>query len=192
MVVIVLFMVLAQVPLSLRILWLPLLFVELAAFSLSIAFFLSALFMRFRDLNDIWEVVLQAAFYAAPNVYPLSMIPTRGRASSCACQTRSPRSSRMHATRWMTDQTETISQLFGSPWVRAIPVGIVIVLAITSVIYFRVRSLALRRGGLSGRAHDPGARPHQGLPPAPPPPHHAQGPRDQPVPQAQTIELHTP
>ena len=34
----------------------------------------------------------------------------------------------------------TISQVFLTPWARAIPVGIVIVLAITSVVYFRRRS----------------------------------------------------
>ncbi|HXT50104.1 MAG TPA: hypothetical protein VN811_03625 [Thermoanaerobaculia bacterium] len=37
----------------------------------------SILFLRWRDLNQIWEVVLQAGFFVAPIVYPLSIIPER-------------------------------------------------------------------------------------------------------------------
>ena len=75
MIVIVLFMASPACPPTLNVLWLPLLFVELVALSVSLAFFLSALYVRFRDLSYIWEVMLQAAFYATPIIYPLSMIP---------------------------------------------------------------------------------------------------------------------
>jgi homopolymeric O-antigen transport system permease protein len=37
----------------------------------------SVLFVRFRDLNQIWEVVLQAGFFLAPIFYPLNIIPER-------------------------------------------------------------------------------------------------------------------
>jgi ABC-2 type transport system permease protein len=40
----------------------------------------------------------------------------------------------------VTDQTETISQLYGTPWVRVIPVGITLLLVVASVIYFRRQS----------------------------------------------------
>jgi ABC-2 type transport system permease protein len=51
MVIIVLFMALLRVPVRLEIIWLPLLFLELVALSISSAFFLSALYVRFRDIN---------------------------------------------------------------------------------------------------------------------------------------------
>jgi lipopolysaccharide transport system permease protein len=35
----------------------------------------SVLFLRYRDLNQIWDVVIQAGFFLAPIVYPLSVIP---------------------------------------------------------------------------------------------------------------------
>jgi lipopolysaccharide transport system permease protein len=35
----------------------------------------SVLFLRFRDLNQVWEVVLQAGFFVAPIIYPLSILP---------------------------------------------------------------------------------------------------------------------
>ena len=37
----------------------------------------SVLFLRFRDLNEIWDLVTQAGFFAAPIVYPLSILPER-------------------------------------------------------------------------------------------------------------------
>jgi lipopolysaccharide transport system permease protein len=37
----------------------------------------SILFLKFRDLNQIWEVVLQAGFFLAPIFYPLHIIPER-------------------------------------------------------------------------------------------------------------------
>ncbi|WP_022861770.1 ABC transporter permease [Bifidobacterium minimum] len=51
--------------------------VELYFLSLGIAFFLSAIYVKLRDLNPIWEVLMQAGFYATPIIYPISMIASR-------------------------------------------------------------------------------------------------------------------
>jgi lipopolysaccharide transport system permease protein len=37
----------------------------------------SVLFMRYRDLNQVWEVVTQAGFFIAPIVYPIGVLPER-------------------------------------------------------------------------------------------------------------------
>jgi lipopolysaccharide transport system permease protein len=37
----------------------------------------SVLFLRYRDLNQVWEVVTQAGFFLTPIIYPLSVIPER-------------------------------------------------------------------------------------------------------------------
>jgi len=37
----------------------------------------SVLFLRYRDLNQVWEVILQAGFFLAPIVYPLGILPER-------------------------------------------------------------------------------------------------------------------
>jgi lipopolysaccharide transport system permease protein len=47
--------------------------VIVAGFSLAA----SVLFMRYRDLNQVWEVVTQAGFFIAPIVYPLAILPER-------------------------------------------------------------------------------------------------------------------
>ena len=46
---------------------------------LGLALAMSVLFLRYRDLNQIWEVVTQAGFFLAPIVYPLDLIPERYR-----------------------------------------------------------------------------------------------------------------
>jgi ABC-type polysaccharide/polyol phosphate export permease len=37
----------------------------------------SVLFMQYRDLNQVWEVVSHAGFFVAPIIYPLDILPER-------------------------------------------------------------------------------------------------------------------
>ncbi|MBI3400184.1 MAG: ABC transporter permease [Acidobacteria bacterium] len=37
----------------------------------------SVLFLRYRDLNQVWDVVVQAGFFIAPIIYPLDILPER-------------------------------------------------------------------------------------------------------------------
>ncbi len=37
----------------------------------------SVLFLRYRDLNQVWDVVMQAGFFMAPIIYPLGILPER-------------------------------------------------------------------------------------------------------------------
>ena len=52
----------------------PLLIVQLYIFSLSIAFILSAAYVKFRDVSFIWEVFTQMFFYITPILYPVSFV----------------------------------------------------------------------------------------------------------------------
>lgn len=77
LVVVLLFMVITGVEFSINGLWLVPILVELILFALAAAYLLAALFVRFRDLTHIWEVVLQLMFYATPILYPLTFVPHR-------------------------------------------------------------------------------------------------------------------
>jgi ABC-2 type transport system permease protein len=60
-----------------RVSWLeliPLLGV-LAIFATSVAMFVSALYVRYRDMQPIWEVIVQILFYASPVIYVASFFP---------------------------------------------------------------------------------------------------------------------
>lgn len=50
------------------------LILELYVFVLALAFFLSAINVKYRDVGYLWEIFLQAAFYATPIIYPLQMV----------------------------------------------------------------------------------------------------------------------
>jgi ABC-2 type transport system permease protein len=52
----------------------PVLIVGLAVLVVGLAMLLSALYVRFRDVKPIWEVVLQVAFYATPVIYAIETI----------------------------------------------------------------------------------------------------------------------
>ena len=33
------------------------------------------LFLRYRDLNQVWDLMVQAGFFLAPIIYPLGILP---------------------------------------------------------------------------------------------------------------------
>ncbi len=74
MVVVLIFCVINGVQFTPMALLIIPLILELYIFSLAIAFFLSALNVKYRDVGYLWEIFLQAAFYATPIIYPLQMI----------------------------------------------------------------------------------------------------------------------
>ncbi len=53
---------------------LPLILAMLAALGTGVAMLLSALFVRFRDIGPIWEVVSQILFYCSPVIIPLELV----------------------------------------------------------------------------------------------------------------------
>ena len=116
----------------------PLLFAELFAFSLGVGFWLSALYVRFRDVQYIWEVALQGAFYATPILYPLSFVPE----AAAKILMLNPIAQIIQDARrvLVTPESITIGDIYGNPWARLIPLAIMLVVSVTAAIYFRKRS----------------------------------------------------
>ena len=48
-------------------------------FAMVVGLLLAPLFVRYRDLNQVWEVVLTAGFYFTPIIYPIALIPAQYR-----------------------------------------------------------------------------------------------------------------
>ncbi len=44
---------------------------------LAFSFIAAPLYVKFRDISQIWEVAISAMFYASPIVYPLSILPAK-------------------------------------------------------------------------------------------------------------------
>lgn len=138
LIVVAIFMVVDGVSLGPNIFFFPLLVMELFVFALALAFFLSALFVRFRDINYIWEVIMQAGFYATPIFYPMTLVPPK----YAKILLINPVAQIMQDARYVviTPQVPTIGTIWGSPWARVAPFVITIFVAIIAARYFRKRS----------------------------------------------------
>ncbi|MCJ1990615.1 Polysaccharide ABC transporter membrane-spanning protein [Lactococcus piscium] len=74
LVVVLIFAAFNGVTFSFQMLYLPLLLIELLILVVGIALLLATLFVRYRDLSPVWEVVLQAGMYATPIIYSVSFV----------------------------------------------------------------------------------------------------------------------
>lgn len=74
LVVIIFFGFFGHAQFTWHVLLVPLNIIQLYLLGLGVALLLGTLYVYFRDVSHIWEVVLQALFYATPVIYPISMI----------------------------------------------------------------------------------------------------------------------
>lgn len=136
-----LFMIINGVPLTFNVLWLIPLVVELFIFALGLSFILSALFVRLRDINYIWELLLQAGFYATPILYPLSAV-TEKSAIAAKLLILNPVAQVVQDARYyvVTQDTTTISHIYTHSFMWLVPMIFVVLSAVVGVIYFRKKS----------------------------------------------------
>jgi len=115
--------------------------IELFAFSLGMAFLLSTLYVRFRDISYIWEIIMQAAFYLTPILYPITLVIAKS-ALVAKILMLSPVAQIIQDSRYLliTHDTITFEQLFKNPAYRLIPIAITIIFAGLAAWYFRRQS----------------------------------------------------
>lgn len=135
------FMAIAKTEVSPSVVMLPLLILELFVFSLSLGFLLSALYVKFRDIGFIWEVVIQGAFFAVPIMYAFSLVTSRSLLAG-KILISNPITQLMQDARYMliSKKTDTIGSIFGNESARLIPLAIVLVVGLLAVVYFRKRA----------------------------------------------------
>jgi ABC-2 type transport system permease protein len=116
----------------------PLLF-ELYLFVLAIAVILSTLFVRFRDIGQIWELMLQLLFYASPIVYPVGYLPPWARRVAFLYPFTQVLQDIRSIILYPDSRPNrlTIAQAFGTSAARLIPIGIVLLLGIAALALFR-------------------------------------------------------
>jgi len=141
LVVVVIFMAIAKTHISPSVVFLPLLIAELFTFSLSVAFLLSALFVKYRDIGFIWEVGMQGAFFAVPIMYAFSLVTSRSQLVG-KILISNPMAQIMQDVRYMlvSTKTETVGSVFGSNLAWLIPAVIVGMTCLISALYFKKRS----------------------------------------------------
>lgn len=114
---------------------------ELFILSLGVAFFLGAIFVKLRDLNYIWEIFLQAAFYATPILYPLSLVADKS-VLAAKILLLNPVAQIIQDSRdvLITSKTMIFEDIFRTGWYRLIPIATTILIVIIAAAYFRRQS----------------------------------------------------
>ena len=131
LVVVVIFALINGVAPSWTWLLVPLLVFELYTLALGISFLLGAINVKYRDITSIWDVLVQALFYAVPIIYPITMV---AETSTIAAKVilLNPISQIIQDIRYclITNQTITTWDYLENPFLKLIPILIVILMLV--------------------------------------------------------------
>lgn len=116
---------------------LPVVIVELYIFAQAMAFFLAAVQVKFRDMGYIWELLLQAGFYATPIIYPMALVPLEFQKFVLL----NPMAQIIQDARYLFvwDGTMTIWSRVQSVW-AFLPLVFISIAIIVASLYFKKRS----------------------------------------------------
>lgn len=136
LVVVAVFAVVNEVELMPSLVLLPLILVEVYIFALGLSLLLSALYVKYRDISYIWEVITQAGFYITPIIYPLGLITNELLQKIILLN---PMAQAIQGARHaaITPETITAWQVFDGGWYRFLPFIIVGVTFIAGLLYFK-------------------------------------------------------
>lgn len=111
--------------------------VELYVFALSVAFILATMYVKFRDITYIWEVLLQAGFYASAIIFPLAMVPAQYHKWFFL----NPIVQMVQDARYLVATPTTITIWTDMPlWFVVFPFTLIVTLALVGLSYFRRQS----------------------------------------------------
>lgn len=136
LVVVMIFVFVSGMDLLATSILLPLFILEIYIFALGIGLLLSALFVKYRDISYIWDVFIQAGFYATPILYPIALI------NNVTIQKLifiNPLAQTIQGARnvFVTPESITINNVWGNQWAFLIPLTIVFAVLIIGVLYFK-------------------------------------------------------
>lgn len=136
LVVVGIFLIVNQVPVTAEILMLPIYVALIYVFALGLSLFLAAAYIKFRDLSYIWEVILQAGFYATPIIYPLQMINNELVQKVLLLN---PLAQAIQGARYhmVSHETLTTYAVWGSAWYVILPTALVAATFVFGLLYFR-------------------------------------------------------
>lgn len=114
---------------------------ELYTLSLGIAFLLGAINVKYRDITSIWDVIVQALFYAVPIIYPISMVAASSEVAAKIILIN-PISQAIQDIRFslITSETITTWNYLGNLFLAFIPIIITIIILIIGAAIFRKKS----------------------------------------------------
>jgi ABC-2 type transport system permease protein len=143
LVVVLLFVFFNGVELSWSAFMLFPLIIELYALALAVAFFLAAVNVRFRDISNIWDIIMQAAFYATPIIYPVSVVVEKTKSEVLGqILLLNPVAQIIQDVRYfvVTPDAVTLVSVFHSSLIMIVPIGTIGLIAVGASLYFKSQS----------------------------------------------------
>ncbi|OGL22503.1 hypothetical protein A2707_04220 [Candidatus Saccharibacteria bacterium RIFCSPHIGHO2_01_FULL_45_15] len=136
LVVVGVFLVINQVPLTAGILLLPFYLLMIYFLALGLSLFLAAAYVKFRDLSYIWEIILQAGFYATPIIYPIQMIDNSIVEKILLLN---PMAQAIQGARYdvVTHATKTTYSAWDGSWYVLIPIVLTALIFVGGLLYFK-------------------------------------------------------
>lgn len=141
-IIIGIFMAVSGVDLHWSAIMAPVYILELFVFGIGLAFILSAVFVKLRDMNYIWEILMQALFYGSAVIYPLTIVIDKVGDGVAKLLLMNPIAQSIQDTRrvLIDSSTPTLHSMTGDLWVSLIPIFLVIAVAIFGGWFFKKRS----------------------------------------------------
>lgn len=113
---------------------------ELYLLALGISFLLGSINVKYRDIGSIWEVLIQALFYAIPIIYPVTMVASTSILAAKVILLN-PIAQVIQDMRWgLITSASTTTIGFVGLWSEFLTIGIVLVVFIIGAMAFRRRS----------------------------------------------------
>ena len=140
LIVVFIFMIFDGVHFGLSLFLFPVSIILLYAFALGLAFFLSAVFIKFKDISHLWEVFLQGLFYATPILYPLSLVIKSAGLWAGQLLMLNPIAVLIQSARADVvghENTVTADQVFSNPLWLAVPYLIILLVIVVATVYFK-------------------------------------------------------
>lgn len=139
MVVVVIFALLSgMVPTISWLLLIPIV-AQLFLLSIGLALFLSALYVKFRDIAYIWEILLQAGFYASGVIFAIIYMPTVVQKIALLNPVTQIIQEARHAIMPENPASQTVWQTFHNPLIWCVPVLITVLVVVFGWWYFMKR-----------------------------------------------------
>ncbi len=141
LVVVIIFALINGVEPSLTWLLVPLSVIELYALALGISFLFGAINVKYRDITSIWDVCIQALFYAVPIIYPITMVAETS-AIAAKVILLNPIAQTIQDIRYslITHETVTTWNYIDNPFLKVFPIILIVIILILAILFFRKKS----------------------------------------------------
>lgn len=140
--VVLLFAILTGVNFTWNVLWLPLNILQLVLLVFGFSLILSTLYVKFRDIGHIWDVLSQILFYSIPIIYPLKMVLDKS-PEVAQIMMLNPIAQVIQDIRHnliAPETTPTTWNVVGNSLLYGIPIVITVILVLIGIFYFKKNS----------------------------------------------------